>query len=152
MLLPRTAPRRGYGEHTATAVPKPSAATLRPDHTPASESSASWDSSTTQSVAFGIIASLLALLAIYISYQQLRVMRQRSGPPSPILQVSPGRQLRTRDATKPQGVHNYFLMSSRAYTFHQFVVAPSMTLIRTISTDASAGWRYRHGACQVIRS
>jgi hypothetical protein len=40
------------------------------------------ESNAAQTLAFGIIATFLAMLALYLSYHQLQVIRRRRKPPS----------------------------------------------------------------------
>jgi len=118
MLLPSIAAQPGRSGYIAAAAPEPSGAMAPDDHPPASSSS-SWEPDTIQSVVFGIVASLLALVTVYISCLQLRAMHRRRGQLPPIPRALAARRLQKRDAMKPQHGHQYLLMSLRVYFFHQ---------------------------------
>ena len=132
MWLPAVA-RRGHYQSRDNAASQDTSSRADASHEPEN----------IQTIVFGVVGSLLALLAIYISYRQLRAMRRRRHSqthPSPKMGLSPilpvhRRPLRTRNNTTPQ-MHPHdsrlcFLeASSRTYTFYRCVtlILPCLTL------------------------
>ncbi|KAK3328736.1 hypothetical protein B0H66DRAFT_733 [Apodospora peruviana] len=87
------------------------------------ESSPAWTSptaSTLQTIIFGLVASLVALAALYLAYQQLRAMRHRTEEPqdTPFV-VSQEQRGNSAEQT------DHILLESWEYTIQRIRVKPT---------------------------
>ncbi|KAK5653993.1 hypothetical protein OQA88_7669 [Cercophora sp. LCS_1] len=102
-----------------------------------SEPLSSSESTAAQTIAFGVVTSVAALVALYLSYKQLRIMRsRRSRPPTPgdpedvfpsgvITDAYPLYPLQHRGAgagyaQEAPGDSGYLLHITRSQTIHQY--------------------------------